>query len=224
MHTHTYIYIYIYIYTCTYIHGYNTSCRRLPVPLVFGIFFPHFYSSLCIIHIVLFFKSISDNSAPLHSLLSTPSLPPPLSPYLTRFAQSLSLVLAKPDNMAYTFDMTCTFVIFHKRATKYRSLLQKMTDKDRDPMSLRHPVLYIYVCVHVYSMYNVFSCIVSSRDTCICRVGSYVLVSDECMCTSRAECSYAQVSSTVCLQRAAPYTSMGTCTNTSWFECSHVHF
>jgi len=88
-------------------------------------------------------------------------------------------------------------IIFHKRAAKYRSLLQKMTDKDRDPMSLRHPVLYIYVCVHIYCMYNGFICIVSSRDTCISSVGCYVHVSDGCMCTSRAEYSYAHVSSRV---------------------------
>jgi len=33
-------------------------------------------------------------------------------------------------------------IIFHKRATKYRALLRKMTyeDKGRDPVSLRHPV------------------------------------------------------------------------------------
>ena len=31
-------------------------------------------------------------------------------------------------------------IIFHKRATKYRSLLWKMTYKEMDPMSLRHPV------------------------------------------------------------------------------------
>ena len=31
-------------------------------------------------------------------------------------------------------------IIFHKRATQYRSLLRKMTTKVRDPMSLRHPV------------------------------------------------------------------------------------
>ena len=31
-------------------------------------------------------------------------------------------------------------IIFHKRATKYRALLRKMTIKIRDPMSLRHPV------------------------------------------------------------------------------------
>ena len=31
-------------------------------------------------------------------------------------------------------------IIFHKRATKYRSLFRKMTYKDRDPMSLHHPV------------------------------------------------------------------------------------
>jgi len=31
-------------------------------------------------------------------------------------------------------------IIFHKRATEYRSLLQKWPMKIRDPMSLRHPV------------------------------------------------------------------------------------
>jgi len=31
-------------------------------------------------------------------------------------------------------------IIFHKRATKYRSLLRKMTYKDKDPVGLRHPV------------------------------------------------------------------------------------
>jgi len=31
--------------------------------------------------------------------------------------------------------------IFHKRATKYSSLLRKMTYEQRDPMSLRHPVI-----------------------------------------------------------------------------------
>jgi len=35
-------------------------------------------------------------------------------------------------------------IIFHKRATKYSSLLRRMTYKERDPMSLRHPV-YIYM-------------------------------------------------------------------------------
>jgi len=32
-------------------------------------------------------------------------------------------------------------IIFHKRASKYRSLLRKMTYKIRDPLSLRHNVL-----------------------------------------------------------------------------------
>ena len=39
-------------------------------------------------------------------------------------------------------------IIFHKRATKYRSLLQKMTYKIRDPMSLRQPV-YTCICGYV---------------------------------------------------------------------------
>ena len=32
-------------------------------------------------------------------------------------------------------------IIFHKRATEYRSLLRKTTYQDKGPVSLRHPVL-----------------------------------------------------------------------------------
>jgi len=40
-------------------------------------------------------------------------------------------------------------IIFHKRATKYRSLLRKLPMKIRDLMSLRHPV----TCTHIYLTY-----------------------------------------------------------------------
>jgi len=45
--------------------------------------------------------------------------------------------------------------ISHKRATKYRSLLRKMTIKVRDPMSLRHPV---YTFAYPYIHQNVYMC------------------------------------------------------------------
>ena len=44
-------------------------------------------------------------------------------------------------------------IIFHKRATKYRSLLRKMTYKDKDRMSLRHPVghMRLYTCKYTHT-------------------------------------------------------------------------
>jgi len=61
-------------------------------------------------------------------------------------------------------------IIFHKRATKYTSLLQKMTYKDKgsDPMSLRHPVprhvpstreiyIFIYTCLCVYFAIHLYA-------------------------------------------------------------------
>ena len=49
-------------------------------------------------------------------------------------------------------------IIFHKRATKYRSLLREMNYKIRDPMSLRHPVVgyrvvYMYISIYMYPQY-----------------------------------------------------------------------
>ena len=64
----------------------------------------------------------------------------------------------------YMIDMTTEWrrligspklqIIFHKRATKYRSLLPKMTI--RHPMSLRHPVL-LYVIMSLLLLYIIVS-------------------------------------------------------------------
>jgi len=50
-------------------------------------------------------------------------------------------------------------IIFHKRATKYRAILQKMTYKDKGsyesspPCTYRcmHSYIYVYMCSHVFN-------------------------------------------------------------------------
>jgi len=69
-------------------------------------------------------------------------------------------------------------IIFHKRATKYRSLLRKMTYKDKGSYESSPPCTWIYV----YRMYS-FMCLVCIHS-CVSHTFIHVFVcvlSDTCM-------------------------------------------
>jgi len=62
-------------------------------------------------------------------------------------------------------------IIIHKRATKYRSFLRKMTYKVRDPMSLRHPVCeYSLTWTHslIWVLCVSVMCDMTFSSVCVC--------------------------------------------------------